>query len=98
MRITYAAASAAGLHGCVLTRIKVVDCSFDHMSQLSRFQRAAPILPFIQEISRLLALMSDINEFPKSITLFINSMQKSCLLVTKLGACVALGHHLHHEQ
>ena len=66
-----------------------------------RFQRAAPVLPFITEISRfemILIWMSDIYEFFKSITFFINWMWKSWLLVTKLGTCVALTHHLHHEQ
>ena len=54
----------------------------------------------IPEISRfeiILASISDIYEFFKSITLFKNSMGKSWLLVTKLGPCVALGHHLHPE-
>ena len=43
----------------------------------SRFQRATPVLPFIAEISRfemVLAWMSDIYEFFKSITPFINWM------------------------
>ena len=65
------------------------------MFQLSRFEREAPILrgppvlPFLPEISRfemILAGMSNIYEFFKSITLFTNSTWKSWLLVTKLGA------------
>ena len=67
------------------------------MFQLSCFERgAAPVLPFISEISRfemVLALMSDIYGFFRLITPFINPMRKSWLLVTKLGECVALGHH-----
>ena len=67
----------------------------------SRFQRTAPVLPFIPEIfhfEMILAWISDNYEFFKLITLFVNSMWKSWLLATKLGACVALGHHLYHEQ
>ena len=56
----------------------------------SRVQKAAPALPFIPEISyfvMILAWMSDIYEFFKSITLFKNSMWKFWLLVIKLDAC-----------
>ena len=49
-----------------------------HMFQLfPRFERTAPVLPVISEISRfemILARMSDIYEFFKSITLSSNSM------------------------
>ena len=47
------------------------------MFQLSRFERTAPVFPFLAEISRfemILACMPDIYEFFKSITLFTNSM------------------------
>ena len=66
-----------------------------------RFQKAAPAIPYIPEISRfgmILAWMSDVYELFKSITLFKNLMWKFWLLVTKLDACIALGYHLHHEQ
>ena len=67
----------------------------------SLFKWAAPILPFLPEIScfeMTLIWMSDIYEFFRSVTLFTNSMEKSWLLVTKLGACITLGNHLHHKQ
>ena len=67
----------------------------------SRFERTAPVLPFLIEISRfemILACMSDIYEFFQSITLFTNSMWKSWLLLTKLRAGVALDRYLHYEQ
>ena len=41
--------------------------------------------------------MSDLYEFRQSITLFAHSIWKSWLLIMKLGACVALCYHLHHE-
>ena len=41
--------------------------------------------------------MSDIYEFFKSIALFTNSTWKYWQLITKLGACVALVHHFHHQ-
>ena len=72
-----------------------------HMFQLSHFDWAAPALPFLPEISHFEIIptwMSGIYEFFRSITLFTNSIEKSWLLVTKLVACVTLGHHLHHKQ
>ena len=66
----------------------------------SRFEMTAPALPVLPEISRFEMIpvwMSDIYEFFKSITLFTNSIWKPWLLITKLGACVALIHHLHHQ-
>ena len=66
----------------------------------SRFQRTAPALPVLPEISRFEMIpvwVSDIYEFFKSITLFTNSIWKSWLLITKLGACVALIPHLYHQ-
>ena len=67
----------------------------------SCFHWAAPVFPFISEISHfemILAWILDIYESSKSITLSINSMWKAWLLLAKLGACIALGHHLHHDQ
>ena len=62
-----------------------------YMFQFSRFQMAAhaPLPRFIPEIFRfemILAWMSHIYEFFKSIALFKNSMWKSWLLATKLHA------------
>ena len=68
-----------------------------HMFQLSRFEKTTPVLPFLLKISCfevILAWMSDIYEFLKSIILFRNLIWKSWLLGTKL---VALGYPLHHE-
>ena len=59
----------------------------------SPFERTTPVLPLLPEISRfekILAWMSHIYKFFKSLTLFTHSIWKSWLLVTKLGACVAL--------
>ena len=64
-----------------------------------RFERATAIHPFLPEISHfemILAWMSGIYEFFNLITLFTNSMWKYWLLVTKIGANFALGHHLRH--
>ena len=59
----------------------------------SCFERTAPILLFLPEISlfeMVLAWMPDIYEFFKSITFFANSVWKLWLVVTKLGAFFAL--------
>ena len=59
----------------------------------SCFERTAPILLFLPEISlfeMVLAWMPDIYEFFKSITFFANSVWKLWLVVTKLGAFIAL--------
>ena len=74
---------------------------FFHMFQLSRFERTAPVLSFLLEISHfemILAWMSDVYEFFKSVTPFTTLMWKPWLPAMKLGACVALGYHLHYEQ
>ena len=47
------------------------------MPQLYRFEREAPVLTFLTEISRferMLACLSDVYEFFKLITLFTNSI------------------------
>ena len=57
------------------------------------FSEATPVLPFIPEFFRfemILAWISDLDEVFKLITLFINSMWKSWLLVTKLGTALLL--------
>ena len=67
----------------------------------SCFHWATPVLSLISEMScfeMILALMSDIYESSKLITLSIKLMWKTWVLVTKLDECIALGHHLHHEQ
>ena len=63
----------------------------------SRFQNTPPVLQFLTEIPRfemILACMSDIYEFFKSITRFRNSMWKFWLLLTKSRACIAFGRYL----
>ena len=67
----------------------------------SCFEKTAFVLPFLLEVSCfviILAEMKDLYESFKLITFFSNSMRKSWLLVTKLGVCITLGYHLHHEQ
>ena len=64
-----------------------------------RFERAAPVFPVLPEISHfqmILAWISNTYKFFKSITIFTNTMWKSWLLKTKLGACVALIHRSTH--
>ena len=78
----------------------------NHMFQLSHFEREAPIfrghLPssrlFLQSAVLRLFCLNVRYEFFLSITLFVNSMWKSWIVVTKLSACAALGHHPHNEQ
>ena len=58
-----------------------------------QFQKGSSC-PLIFEL--ILAGMSDIFEFFKSVTFFINMIWKSWLLVMKLGACIDAA--LYHEQ
>ena len=64
------------------------------LNPIQDFELGAPVL----RGQMLLTWMSGIYEFFKSIALFIKSMETSWLLVTKLGGCVTLGHHLRHKQ
>ena len=66
------------------------------MFQLSGFELEAPVFgrqfPF-SHFEMILAQMSDIYEFLKSIALFADLMRKSLLLLKKLGARIAHDHH-----
>ena len=74
----------------------VLTLCFEWKAPASRRQ-LLPSRMYIPEISRfemILAWMSDICKFFKSITLFKNLMWKFWLLVTKLDACISLGYHV----
>ena len=80
-------------------RIKI--CFTLHMFQLYGLELEAPVLRGELPPSRSFLKSPVVRwswlKFLKSITLFTNSMWKFWQLITKLRACVAFVHHLHHQ-